>query len=189
MFHPPLRGTAPARGAIPSMEYTIYKEQMILGHLSPPVASAGLHGRKWREITTKITDASNNKVNNNMPATYVLIFSLTIHLIDICGNVVECPDDAAERAAFYMLPLVQTTIYAHCRKAHETGVARRRHLLAAVEHKRREAAIDRAIGSVGCQLFCGLFLGPRSAVSQVTGTFPARKKNRSYDGPAFVACS
>ena len=111
-----------------------------------------------------------------MPATYVLIFSLTVHLIDICGNVVECPDDAAERAAFYMLPLVQTTIYAHCRKAHETGVARRRHLLAAVEHKRREAAIDRAIGSVGCQLFCGLFLGPRSAVSQVTRTFPARKK-------------
>ena len=88
----------------------------------------------------------------------------------------ECPDDAAERAAFYMLPLVQTTIYAHCRKAHETGVARRRHLPAAVEHKRREAAIDRAIGSVGCQLFCGLFLGPRSAVSQVTRTFPARKK-------------
>jgi len=111
-----------------------------------------------------------------MPATYVLIFSLTVHLIDICGNVVECPDDAAERAAFYMLPLVQTTIYAHCRKAHETGVARRRHLPAAVEHKRREAAIDRAIGSVGCQLFCGLFLGPRSAVSQVTRTFPARKK-------------
>jgi len=111
-----------------------------------------------------------------MPATYVLIFSLTVHLIDICGNVVECPDDAAERAAFYMHPLVQTTIYAHCRKAHETGVARRRHLPAAVEHKRREAAIDRAIGSVGCQLFCGLFLGPRSAVSQVTRTFPARKK-------------
>ena len=112
-----------------------------------------------------------------MPATYVLIFSLTVHLIDICGNVVECPDDAAERAAFYMLPLVQTTIYAHCRKAHETGIATRRHLLAAVEHKRREAAIDRAIGSVGCQLFCGLFLGrPRSAVSQVTRTFPARKK-------------
>ena len=100
-----------------------------------------------------------------MPATYVLIFSLTIHLIGICGNVVECPDDAAERAAFYMLPLVQTTIYAHCRKAHETGVARRRHLPAAVEHKRREAAIDRAIGSVGCQLFCGFFggRGQRSA--------------------------
>ena len=113
-----------------------------------------------------------------MPATYVLIFSLTVHLIDICGNVVECPDDAAERAAFYMLPLVQTTIYAHCRKAHETGVARRRHLLAAVEHKRREAAIDRAIGSVGCQLFCGFVFGAaaRSAVSQVTRTFPARKK-------------
>jgi hypothetical protein len=149
---------------------------MIFGHLSPPVTDAGSHGHRWREIVTKITDVSNNKVNNNMPATYVLIFSLTVHLIDICGNVVECPDDAAERAAFYMLPLVQTTIYAHCRKAHETGVARRRHLLAAVEHKRREAAIDRAIGSVGCQLFCGLFLGPRSAVSQVTGTFPARKK-------------
>jgi len=113
-----------------------------------------------------------------MPATYVLIFSLTVHLIDICGNVVECPDDAAERAAFYMLPLVQTTIYAHCRKAHETGVARRRHLPAAMEHKRREAAIDRAIGSVGCQLFCGLFLGPRSAVSRVSEskTFPVRKK-------------
>jgi len=38
-----------------------------------------------------------------MPATYVLIFSLTVHLIDICGNVVECPDDASERVAFYML--------------------------------------------------------------------------------------
>ena len=136
---------------------------MIVGNLFPSVASASSYSHKWREIVTKITDVSNNKVNNNMPATYVLIFSLTVHLIDICGNVVECPDDAAERAAFYMLPLVQTTIYAHCRKAHETGVARRRHLPAAVEHKRREVAIDRAIGSVGCQLFCGLFLGPRSA--------------------------
>ena len=65
---------------MPSMEYTIYEEQMILGHLSPPVASAGTHGRKWREITTKITDASNNKVNNIMTASYVLFFSLTIHL-------------------------------------------------------------------------------------------------------------
>jgi len=26
-----------------------------------------------------------------MPATYVLIFSLTIHLIDICGNVSNAP--------------------------------------------------------------------------------------------------
>ena len=87
MFHPPRRGTALARGAIPSMEYTIYEEQMILGHLSPPVASAGLHGHKWREITTKVTDASNNEVNNNMPASNVLVFSLTIHLIDLCGRL------------------------------------------------------------------------------------------------------
>jgi hypothetical protein len=64
---------------------------MIFGHLSPPVTDAGSHGHRWREIVTKITDVSNNKVNNNMPATYVLIFSLTIHLIDICGNVSNAP--------------------------------------------------------------------------------------------------
>ena len=103
MFHPPRRGTALARGAIPSMEYTIYEEQMILGHLSPPVASAGSHGHKWREITTKVTDASNNEVNNNMPASNVLVFSLTIHLIDLCGSIVGLFDDGAERMAFYAL--------------------------------------------------------------------------------------
>ena len=103
MFQPPRRGTAPARGAILSMTYAIGNEQMTFGHLSPPMASAGSHGHKWREITAKITDVSNNKVSNNMPATNVLIFSLTIHLIDVCGIVVECSDDAAERAALYAL--------------------------------------------------------------------------------------
>ena len=50
---------------------------MIFGHLSPPVADAGSNGHRWREITTKITDITNNKVNSNIPAPYVLNFSLT----------------------------------------------------------------------------------------------------------------
>jgi len=52
---------------------------MIFGHLSPLVADAGSHGRKWSEIVTEITDVTNTKVNSNMPAPYVLNFSLTIH--------------------------------------------------------------------------------------------------------------
>ena len=52
---------------------------MIFGHLSPPVADAGSHGRKWREIVTEITDVTNNKVNSNMLASCVLHFSLTIY--------------------------------------------------------------------------------------------------------------
>ena len=73
---------------------------MIFGHLSPPVTDAGSHGHRWREIVTKITDVSNNKVNNNMPASYVLNFSLTMHLIDLCGSIVGVFDDAAGRTAF-----------------------------------------------------------------------------------------
>ena len=84
---------------------------MIFGHLSPPVADAGSHGHRWREITTKITDVTNNKVNSNIPAPYVLNFSLTIHLVDICGSIVGVFDDAAGRTAFYSLysPKYQST--------------------------------------------------------------------------------
>ena len=38
---------------------------MIFGHLFPPVADAGSHGHRWREIATKIADVTNNKVNSN----------------------------------------------------------------------------------------------------------------------------
>ena len=51
---------------------------MIFGHLSPLVADAGSHGRKWRDVVTEITDVTNNKVNSNVPAPHVLNFSLTI---------------------------------------------------------------------------------------------------------------
>ena len=76
---------------------------MIFGHLSPLVADAGSHGHRWREITTKITDITNNKVNSNVPAPYVLNFSLTIHLVDICGSIVGVFDDAADRTDFYII--------------------------------------------------------------------------------------
>ena len=36
--------------------------------LVPPVADAGSHGHRWREIATKIADVTNNKVNSNMRA-------------------------------------------------------------------------------------------------------------------------
>jgi hypothetical protein len=58
------------------MIFTICDDEMIFGHLSPPVA--GSHGHRWREITMKIADVTNNKVNNNMWASQVLHFSLTI---------------------------------------------------------------------------------------------------------------
>ena len=81
---------------------------MIFGHLSPPVADAGSHGHRWREITTKISDITNNKVNSIIPAPYVLNFSLTIHLVDICGSIVGAFDDAAGRNSLYS-PQIQST--------------------------------------------------------------------------------
>ena len=54
-------GTNAALGAIPLTIFTIYDDEMIFGHLSPPVADAGSHGHRWREITTKVTDVTNNK--------------------------------------------------------------------------------------------------------------------------------
>jgi hypothetical protein len=66
-----------------------------------------LYGHRWREIATKITDAYNNKVNNSVPAPHALNFSLSIHLINLCGGIVGVFDDAPAtapgRTAFYSL--------------------------------------------------------------------------------------
>jgi hypothetical protein len=36
------------------MIYEIYDDELIFGHLSPPVADAGSYGHKWRGIVTII---------------------------------------------------------------------------------------------------------------------------------------
>ena len=67
-----------------------------------------------------------------MPATYVLIFSLTIHLIDICGIVAECPDDAAERERLFICFLSSKQQSTHIavklmkRALRDAGIFRRR---------------------------------------------------------------
>ena len=51
----------------------------------------------------KIKDASNNIVNNNMPASCVLFFSVSIQLIDLCGSIVGVFDNAADGTSFCAL--------------------------------------------------------------------------------------
>ena len=66
------------------------------------------HGHRLRGGATKILDASNNKVNSNMPASHILVFSLSIYLIDLCGSIVRVFDDAADKTDFYMIILPHT---------------------------------------------------------------------------------